>query len=136
LFGTAVTKSPEFKEFWRNIRRIEDKSSLIQEYEIGLSQKLLSLGMCLDCLAPAANIGYLNNTHLRWKELILEYQSPFVKIELLRDNPIGRDLSSFRTTLESSSTYPTQLIEEYLNRRGLSMGDYTTEQYQERINFA
>ena len=115
LFGHAAISASEFTLFWESVGWIQDKSSLVLEYEIGLTQQLMEAGLMLDCLAPAMSVGFLNNTHMRWLELIVEYRSPFIKVELLRDNPLGRDLSEFQSTVESSSHYPIYLIETQLD---------------------
>ena len=105
-------------------------------YEIGLSKVLLSEGLTLGCLAPAKFVGYLNNTHIRWKELMEEYRSPFIKVELLRDNPLGRDLANIQSDLEKVSNYPAELIDLQIKRYGKSLKEYSEGDYSEAINIA
>ena len=136
LFGKNAIASPSFRNFWQSLGCIEDKSALVLNYEIGLSKVLLSEGLTLGCLAPAKFVGYLNNTHVRWKELMEEYRSPFIKVELLRDNPLGRDLANIQSDLEKVSNYPAELIDLQIKRYGKSLKEYSEGDYSEAINIA
>jgi len=61
----------------------------------------------------------VNPTHMEWKSLLLDHHSPFVKIELLRDNPKGiDDLGSISSVISSFSAYPAVLISSHLARVG------------------
>jgi|TARA_B110000259_G_C13748874_1_gene295689 hypothetical protein len=65
-----------------------------------------------------------------------EYRSPFIKLELLRDNPLGRDLVSIESVLEKVAGYPTELIDLQIKRNGRSLKEYTKGDYSETINIA
>jgi len=68
-----------------------------------------------------SNIGKNNSTHYFWKELLVEDNMPFVKIELLRDNPMQIDIQNIYTIINKISTYDTTLIKNHLARmKGLS----------------
>jgi len=61
-------------------------------------------------------IGKINNTHYFWKELLIYGKSPFVKIELLRDNPMKTDIDDWEEVIQSTSDYDTTLIKKHLAR--------------------
>ena len=61
-------------------------------------------------------IGKLNATHHFWKELLLSGKMPFIKIELLRDNPMQTDIDDFERTIHQVSDYDTKLIVHHLAR--------------------
>lgn len=58
----------------------------------------------------------LNPTHFHWWELITEENMPFIKIDLLRDNPLKININGFSTKIEQVSKYDTGLIERHLKR--------------------
>jgi rhamnosyltransferase len=58
----------------------------------------------------------VNPTHFFWKELIRDCRMPFVKVELLRDNPRRVDTGDFESFLQSRSAYPVHLIKGHLER--------------------
>lgn len=61
-------------------------------------------------------IGKTNTTHHFWKELILLGRTPFIKIELLRDNPMRINIHDFEDIIHQVSHYDTKLIEKHLTR--------------------
>ncbi|MDB5362592.1 MAG: polysaccharide biosynthesis protein-like protein [Rhodospirillales bacterium] len=69
-----------------------------------------------DRLLEGVNLGRpLNPTHYFWEYLITELRFPFIKRELLEKNPAGIPLLvNWRSTIESTSDYPVELIEDYL----------------------
>ncbi|HEV2676084.1 MAG TPA: rhamnan synthesis F family protein [Aliidongia sp.] len=69
-----------------------------------------------DRLFRSVNAGHpLNPTHYFWEYLITDLEFPFLKRELVEKNPAGVPLlSGWRSTIEQSSDYPVDLIEEYL----------------------
>jgi lipopolysaccharide biosynthesis protein len=59
---------------------------------------------------------YLNPTHFYWKELILFKNMPFLKIELLRDNPMHIDIEDYESVIKKCSDYNLDLIHNHLKR--------------------
>ena len=90
------------------------KLTLVQRFEIGLSAFMLRHGLTAEVLHPLRDIPdlpaaldppdprpvgrlastVLNVTHQCWRRL-LTHDVPFLKVELLRDNPTGADLSGW-----------------------------------------
>jgi len=97
------------------------KATKLQKFSIFLSKftpskivkKIRSL---LTGNATILRIGKINNAHFFWKELLLSQDVPFIKIELLRDNPMNVNIQDFETIIHSVSNYDTNLIKNHLKR--------------------
>jgi GT2 family glycosyltransferase len=111
-----VVRSEIFSSFWREFKIVEDKTELIVRNEIGLSRSLIDEGFVLGAIAPAEQLGYVNNSHLNWWKVVSEYEAGFVKVDLLRNNPASADISNWDKKLNSISKYPCSLIENHLQR--------------------
>jgi len=61
-------------------------------------------------------LGKVNTTHHFWKEILISGKVPFIKIELLRDNPMNMDIDDFEHTIQEVSNYDTHLIDNHLGR--------------------
>jgi len=61
-------------------------------------------------------IGKINATHYFWKDLIIKGKVPFIKIELLRDNPLGVDIKEVEEVIEKYTHYDVSLITKHLER--------------------
>jgi hypothetical protein len=84
-FRRGVLAEPVLRRFWRNIHHHEEKSSVIERYELGLSHLLESEGYILDHEYGAARVGAPSDRHPAiwlWRELLANGY-PFVKRELL-----------------------------------------------------
>ena len=66
--------------------------------------------------AQIIRIGKINTTHYFWKDLLVSGKVPFIKIELLRDNPMNVDIEDFEKVIHQSSPYDTTLITKHLKR--------------------
>jgi hypothetical protein len=98
LLRPAAFQSPAFRE--RFSRPIPDglaKDEVILHYEVGLSRDLEAAGLGGHALYDLDRDGLLgrrmpfNPTHFLWEELIAEIGIPFLKVDLLRDNPLFVD---------------------------------------------
>lgn len=63
-----------------------------------------------------SRIGEVNTIHYFWKELLLDSKIPFIKIELLRDNPKEMNIDDFENVIHYISDYDTSLIKNHLKR--------------------
>lgn len=59
---------------------------------------------------------YLNRSHLYWKDLVLRFRMPFIKVELFRDNPATVDIKNYQEFLQKHTAYDPALIENHLSR--------------------
>lgn len=131
----AVLDSREFTDFWDNLPHYRFKHSVIWNCEIGFSQRLLRAGFELGALCAYGRLqqehhdtvlraeksqkipGPVNSTHYLWMLLAKTYGCPFLKVELLRDNPESlQDVNQWPAVLQESSHYDPDLIRRHLAR--------------------
>ncbi|OYX14578.1 MAG: hypothetical protein B7Z15_03440 [Rhizobiales bacterium 32-66-8] len=100
LKGQALA-SPQVRSFWADIVSLADKNHIIRDYEVRQRAVLEAAGLEVEILFPQdrARAGE-NQLHHGWRTL-LEQGFPFVKVQLLRDNPYEADLSGWRATLDA-----------------------------------
>lgn len=121
-YSNKVLRSDVFKQFWEGFKNIDNKMELIQAYEISLTPLLKNHGFSyasvfndfVDC-RQMNGFSKLNPVHHLWKELLAIYISPFIKVELLRNNPYGVDIKGVVNVLTILG-YDYALIEQHLNR--------------------
>jgi lipopolysaccharide biosynthesis protein len=56
-----------------------------------------------------------NPTHLQWKQ-VLEGGVPMLKVDLLRDNPVGIDTRRIHDWIRTHTAYPVEIIRNHLDR--------------------
>lgn len=86
------------RAFWGEVRALADKLQVIRDYEVRQKSVLEAAGLSVDVLYPMAP-GQKNHLHESWRTL-LGAGFPFVKVELLRDNPFHADLAGWRPLLD------------------------------------
>ena len=133
---TAVSK--EFCSFLSSINYFPlSKWVVIFSGEVALTKRLRKKGVTVGAVYPysyvkrafLANDGdrnvsnsspaskFVNPSHYFWATLVEEFDCPFLKIELLRSNPVGIPVSSQWIDLVSQSgNYDPELILEHLKR--------------------
>lgn len=122
LAQADVLRSAVWHDFWRGVRPVPSKWLVVGRYEIGLTQRLLRAGFSCKALfgemEPGSGTG-ANPTLRRWQDL-LDAGLPFIKRELLRDNPNAvSDLAAWRTRVtELAGAGMVQAIEQDLARHG------------------
>jgi lipopolysaccharide biosynthesis protein len=121
----AVVRSGAFRDFFATDFAGLTKRELIDRGEIALSQALIGAGYegaayCpYDALDGGKREFSRNPMHHYWDRLIAEARCPFLKIELLRDNPFGiPTVDRFREVVSAASGYDLDLIEAYLEGAG------------------
>lgn len=87
----------EVRRFWDEVRPLVAKLEVIRRYEIPHRARMEAAGLMVEVLyeTPAAPGNHLQG---QWRAL-LGQGFPFVKVELLRDNPFGLDLAGWRQEL-------------------------------------
>jgi lipopolysaccharide biosynthesis protein len=92
LAGPALLRSPVWRRFWQGVIPLPSKRWMVGRYEIGLSRRVTAAGFQAKALFPHTALiqdGSVRNPTLSaWREL-LDAGFPFLKRELLRDNPLG-----------------------------------------------
>ena len=137
VFNKAVVTSSVFKEFWCVFPNYSHKLAVIAKGEIGLSKLLAGSGFKMSALCETARIlkenpdsadlqgtryiffrpPFVNQAHYDWKLLVERYGCPFIKIELLRDNPKTiAGVSDWESVIRRVSNYDPELIHNHLLR--------------------
>ena len=100
LAGPRLIHAPVWRRFWRGVVPLPFRRWTVGRYEIGLSRKVVAAGLTARALFPYRKPG--NPTLNDWRAL-LDSGFPFVKRELLRDNPTGEtDLGTWRQTVQAA----------------------------------
>jgi len=128
--GTLIN-SPDFARWWSEMIPVSDRAEVIRRHEIGMSARFAAPGIpVLGAYAPsledllvaacrAFETGYwrpanlsrafsldlelarsLNPTHFLWDSLLARF--PIVKLELLKSNPFGVNLSRLSARAQAS----------------------------------
>lgn len=93
--------NPAVRKFWDQVVSWKDKFRIISAYEVAMTAKYESAGLRCGALfdADRALGGRRINTSINlWREILLQGY-PFVKIQLLRDNPTNEDIAGWRELL-------------------------------------
>jgi lipopolysaccharide biosynthesis protein len=141
VFNSAVFESDAFKKFWLNIVPKDKKIQIVLSYEVGLSRRLEEAGFRDDAyfqwsfrhglvfiraylqsfMTDPLNFKKLrhrhlfNVTHTFW-ELLLDEGVPFIKIELLKKNPLHVDISTVERRFKEKSPEFYGIIKRHLGR--------------------
>lgn len=125
VFERTVATSATFRQFWRELPDYRFKHSVIMQCEVGLSKRLARAGFKLAALCEYETMAGelsisgapVNATLFEWRLLLQEYGCPFIKVQLLRDNPKGlKDLEDWAPVIQDLSDYDTGLIHRHLER--------------------
>jgi rhamnosyltransferase len=128
VFEKIALQNEVFKKFWRNLPDYRHKHVVINQCEIGLSRRLANFEAYipfetmreqLDGSGTGLSAKIIGNrqnpTHKAWRTLIKK-GGPFLKIQLLRDNPLNIDLDGWETVLGEASGYDPNLIRNHMAR--------------------
>ncbi len=85
-FGPAALRSRVWRDFWQSFQSVSSRKATIRHGEIGLARRLEQAGLRSAALFPFTPVSSSNPCIARWREL-LAAGYPFLKRELLRDNP-------------------------------------------------
>ena len=133
VYGKSVLRSAVFSGFWRKLPDYRHKYVVIIQGEIGLSRRLAAAGFDFAAYRPVEAVQEgqrveavtlaekfrdprTSPTHRGWRAL-MRAGCPFMKIQLLRDNPMRvPDLDDWETVLGEVSGYDLSLIRNHLAR--------------------
>ncbi len=123
LFEPWVVRHSEFGAILGQSFSEMDKKDIIKTGELDISYRLHAAGFKYNALYLIRRSGlaarYLptNPTQFLWRELLLQERIPFLKVDLLRDNPIGiEDAETILSVVESIDSSFCQLIKAHLAR--------------------
>ena len=117
LYTRRVFCSSYFKQHWFNIGVLRSKYEIVVNYEVNWSGRLQRLGfkgmsVYGDTLSLAEN-----HTHVHW-DVLLKSDYPYLKKELLRDNPLMIDLKHLPGIISVYNEDWSSHIVNYLIRYG------------------
>jgi rhamnosyltransferase len=142
VFEQSIIESNFFEEFWNNMKYLRGKKNIIKKYEIGVTERAILNGFDVDSYIdyseavqnhlngqvsdyrnPHATYVLTHETnpmHFLWETLINEFNIPFIKIGLLRDNPSNIPMQHWESVV-SNTEYNVELAKENIKRRGYQM---------------
>ena len=103
FFRQAALRNPAFLKFWRGLKT-GGREFVIRNYELKLTALMRQAGLRTEALFPITNED-CNPTLRYWRELV-QSGFPFIKAQLLRDNPTGVDLSGWETIVSAEGFDP------------------------------
>ena len=133
VYDKPVLQSEIFGEFWRKLPDYRHKYVVIIQGEVGLSRRLVAAGFDFAAYCPIetvqesqrADAGTLGTkfrdprispTHRAWQAL-MRVGCPFLKIQLLRHNPMQvPDLDDWEAVLGEVTDYDLDFIRNHLAR--------------------
>ena len=113
FYSRKVFTSSFFKLHWFNIGILDSKYEIIMNYEVGWSARLVRLGF--KGIALYGTSEATNPTHVNWESL-LRSKYPYLKKELIRDNPLKINLDNLPNILRSQDLNWQAFILDYLRR--------------------
>ncbi len=100
VLRASALAAPAVRGFWSAIASRGDKNEIIRDYEVGQRALLEGAGLTVDILFKDTG-AHRNPLQLGWRALVAA-GFPFVKVELLRDNPYGAELAGWREVLAAA----------------------------------
>jgi SAM-dependent methyltransferase len=122
VFRNNVLRSQAFSDFWESVLPYSNKNQVIRSYEVGLSQWLIGNGFKYHVYFSWRQIvRYLYSlSHRKYRKLknpsvayafeLICLGFPFLKLEVLRENPYKIDTSKIISLLRESS-YPLENLQ-------------------------
>jgi lipopolysaccharide biosynthesis protein len=130
LFEPRVVGSDEFRMLLSQPFSRMNKRQIIRNGEIALSRRLTAAGLRYEALFRNARSALMNPRYaanpmlLFWRELLVSEGVPFLKVELLRDNPIRvEDAAAILRVVDSIDPSYSSLIKSHLTRTARSQGE-------------
>jgi GT2 family glycosyltransferase len=114
-FQRQVIQSDAFQSFWDQLEAWPRKRDLIKRYEVGLPVRLEKAGFKTHSLYTQHANG--NILHTAWRELIEIEEFPFLKVSLLRDNPMKQNINGWETVVSSRNQSLAAHIKSQLRKR-------------------
>jgi lipopolysaccharide biosynthesis protein len=122
LFSSKAHRSEIFKTIFNQDFSSMKKQEIILAGEVGLSEQLRQAGLTTSAIFSFKDrrssllLNY-NPSHTAWRQLIEVFGVPFLKVELLRDNPLRlTGLYCWQETVRARAPEMVDLIENHLNR--------------------
>lgn len=118
FFKPRALRDPAFMRFWRAVR-IGDRQQVIDLYETALARRFRRAGLAVEALYPTAPTFRGNRTLTDWKGL-LDAGFPFIKAQLVRDNPFQADIGGWAERMVAGGYDSTIAVADVARRRAAS----------------
>lgn len=105
VLKAAALARPQTRDFFSGVQALADKNAVIRAYEVPLEGALRAAGATVEVLGAGASG---NASLTAWREL-LAGGLPFVKVQLLRENPYKADLSGWRAEIARHGFSPAEV---------------------------
>ena len=128
-FGKKVLNSGWFNQYLDVYNPSYTKWDQIKNYEMKFPLSFKQRGMRVGAYTSADDVFEVANkagrscgrkdftmTHLYWDLLIKDFRCPGLKVELVRDNPLGIDTSKVFQYVRDFTDYDPELIRAHLRR--------------------
>ena len=117
VFKKTALSSSIFRQFWMAVKALSEKTELIHAYEVPMARLLANGGLRPGVLVALEDVSSVvcNPTLNPWRKTLLVGKSPFVKVQLLRDNPLSSDIDNWQK-LVAQFGYDPAVIESHLSR--------------------
>ncbi len=113
FYRPSAIRSAAFARFWHR-RFVGGREAIIASAELALLAQLTAADLKIEVLFPTEASPTLNPTLVNWRELI-DAGYPFVKVQLLRDNPFEADITGWESVLQCNGLDPA-IVERHLGR--------------------
>lgn len=114
-FGPRMVRHPFFWRFWRGVR-VGGRQFVIRTCELDMLQAALAAGLTAEALFPDdIQRAMPNRTLSDWRALIDE-GFPYIKAQLLRENPFGSDISGWQDLMRQHG-YDPAMADAHLGSR-------------------
>lgn len=124
LFNPRAFNSRAFFDFFGDRSVPSSKRDIIIGNEVRLTKVLVDAGLRYVCAYDPLADGFIsrhvpiNAAHQLWRQLVETNQVPFIKIDLMRDNPLAiADVAGRRLVVAPVSKFLDEAIEHDLRRR-------------------
>jgi len=126
LFMPCAHQSQTFREFMISDCAALSKTEVINRMEIGLTRVLEAAGFKSHALYDPRQLCWeplfvSNPSHFLWRQLVATYSVPFIKVELLRSNPMRLRVASWKRIVKRYSADAVAYIAEHLGERQTSV---------------
>jgi lipopolysaccharide biosynthesis protein len=142
LFEPWVVRHEAFKQVLAQPFSLMNKKQIVVNGEVALSRRLMTAGFRYEALCKDDSFGPTPARHaanpmlLFWRE-VLERGVPFLKIELLRANPLGvEDASTILATVERSDPALASFMSSHLARLKSSVPRSGPRPFPVRLQYA
>lgn len=119
VFKNLPKNARQIRQYWQNVRNLDDKYDVICEYELALTRDFLRRGLDCRALFPANSLSLGRNPSIHGWENLLDRGFPFLKVALLRSCEPKADLKIRRERFAEMG-YDLRLADQHLQAMNIA----------------